>query len=62
MKMALQDDPYADHFIEDYLTLMDRLMSWNNQNINWHCSYLGTKTTFVTHKSDFDFAETFNSV
>jgi hypothetical protein len=46
MKIELPDNPTADYFIEDYLSLMDRLMSWNHRNIHWHCSYLGTKTRF----------------
>ena len=46
MKIELPDNPTADHFIEDYLFLMDRLMRWNHQNIHWHCSYMGTKTRF----------------
>ena len=48
MEIALPDDPSAENFVEDYLSLMDRLMNWNSQNIHWHCSYLGTKHRFYS--------------
>jgi len=46
MNIELFEDSSADHFINSYLSLMDRLMSWNHQYIHWHFSYLGTKQRF----------------